>query len=435
MWDELTLPDKARMIKLAVDSGITNLRDIHEVYNKFQNGGEKKTWKALSNIDYQAVPDSTFTKDKTGVGDIEYFAAEHPEGVTYPNGYHRNHPVPGKDAILYNPKTNDEQDIRLDALHIMPKDPTYDVLNILYREAAKRGDVQYNAEQRYKADRDKYGAENIDSFEQYFNNEADGLLRNMLIEGTPEYIQSKRYYPDKKQLAEWNNHLVPYIEAIKNYLETAERPWFVLPAATVTAERKANGGHILGIGGDAPLIFNPWNTDTLTKLVMKLRRPKDYSDEVASTVECAKFSNQTLRNKGYNVYGDAWTRTNNAGTKIFSGYDGLTKPTEYDRKAAIQYVNDAAKNARKNLDLSTLQDNDIVGLSFYGSPNVEKAFLNGANGEAQTHTGHVKMVEGEPYIEHNVHGDIRLNKASDLLGAFRPVNIVSVFRPNPPKKK
>lgn len=39
MWDELTLPDKARMIKLAVDSGITNLRDIHEVYNKFAKGG------------------------------------------------------------------------------------------------------------------------------------------------------------------------------------------------------------------------------------------------------------------------------------------------------------------------------------------------------------------------------------------------------------
>lgn len=38
-WNDLELPDKARMIKLAVDSGITDLRTIQEVYNKFAEGG------------------------------------------------------------------------------------------------------------------------------------------------------------------------------------------------------------------------------------------------------------------------------------------------------------------------------------------------------------------------------------------------------------
>lgn len=123
---------------------------------------EHPVWKALGNIDYETVADPEFTREKTGAGSIEYFSAEEPEGITYNNGYHRDHPIPGKDVILYNPDENDEQDIRLDALHIMPKDPTYDTLNSLYREAARDSDVAWAAEQRYKEDVAKYGKEALD---------------------------------------------------------------------------------------------------------------------------------------------------------------------------------------------------------------------------------------------------------------------------------
>lgn len=41
MWDNLELSDKARMIGLAVKSGITDLNTIHNVYNKFAEGGNK----------------------------------------------------------------------------------------------------------------------------------------------------------------------------------------------------------------------------------------------------------------------------------------------------------------------------------------------------------------------------------------------------------
>lgn len=40
MWDELTLSDKARMIALAVRSGISDLRTIQEVYNTYAQGGD-----------------------------------------------------------------------------------------------------------------------------------------------------------------------------------------------------------------------------------------------------------------------------------------------------------------------------------------------------------------------------------------------------------
>lgn len=38
-WNDLTLSDKAKMMQLAVKSGITDLRTIQEVYNKFAEGG------------------------------------------------------------------------------------------------------------------------------------------------------------------------------------------------------------------------------------------------------------------------------------------------------------------------------------------------------------------------------------------------------------
>lgn len=161
-------------------------------------------------MNYEAIPDSTFTRDKTGIGSIEYFSADNNNGITYLNGYHKAHPKPGTDVILYDPATNDQQDIRLDALHFMPKDHVYGALYDEYLLAARDGDAAYNADRLLQEyiDSDKleqafktYDVKNISGLrERLFLNEADGLLRNMFIEGTPEYIKSKRYYPDKTQL-------------------------------------------------------------------------------------------------------------------------------------------------------------------------------------------------------------------------------------------
>lgn len=241
-WDTLSMSQKQALMKIYVNNGITNLDEMVNHYNSFDDGGTK--WKALNNIDFKVIPDSTFTRDKTGAGSIEYFQKEHPEGITYPNGYYKPHPSPGNDVILYNPKENDEQDIRLDALHIMPKDATYDALNTIYREAAKNSDVVWNAKHRYDEDIKNHGKENLDPFIQYFNNEADGLLRNMFIEGTPEYITSKRYYPDKAQLREWNKHILSEIDAIQQYLEIGERPQYILPEVVITPDKKKYGGKL-----------------------------------------------------------------------------------------------------------------------------------------------------------------------------------------------
>ena len=129
------------------------------------------------------------------------------------------------------------------------------------------------------------------------------------------------------------------------------------------------------------------------------------------------------------MWGDAWTRSNNRAKKIVSGYDGLERPEEYSYSSYKDYVFGAADNVKKNFDWRDLEEGDIVGLYFRGSPNYQKAFLEGANGEAQTHTGHVVYRRGKPYIVHNVHGDIVMNKAKRLMGRKHPYGIVSVYRP------
>lgn len=270
MWKDLTMQQKSEVMGMAVREGISDLDQIKKLYDdsiptgvyaspnntydsvpeypspkdvRYDNGG--KVWKALKNIKYRAIADPSFNRFKTGAGDIEYFSAEEPEGIIYNNGYYHPHPSPGEDIILYNPATNDEQDIKLDALHIMPKDSTYDTLNTLYRQEALGGDAYVNAWKNYNDDLD-WKLKNhkmalpMDSFDQYLNNESDGLLRNMFIEGTPEYIESKRYYPYKEDLKRWNAHLMPFINDIQYYLETGERPPGLLPEVEVNP--KAYGG-------------------------------------------------------------------------------------------------------------------------------------------------------------------------------------------------
>lgn len=53
-WNDLYLSDRARMIQLAVKSGITDLSTIQEVYNTFAEGGSKET-KSLSDKEYYQI--------------------------------------------------------------------------------------------------------------------------------------------------------------------------------------------------------------------------------------------------------------------------------------------------------------------------------------------------------------------------------------------
>ena len=167
-----------------------------------------------------------------------------------------------------------------------------------------------------------------------------------------------------------------------------------------------------------------------------LRAPKDYSEEIATlrngctTTECAKWSNDQLQKAGLSIFGDAWTRSSNKGIKkIYSGYDVSKRPKQYNKEEVINYTLGAADSLSKTLDINQLKQNDIVGLYFRNSPNIETAYNKGTNGETQTHTGHIVIDEdGTPFVMHNVHGEIVKNKAEDLIGSKHPYGITSVYR-------
>lgn len=150
------------------------------------------------------------------------------------------------------------------------------------------------------------------------------------------------------------------------------------------------------------------------------------------TKECAHYSNSVLRNQGYkNIVGDAWTRAANSGMKkITSGYDGLTKPAEWDESDAHDYLQSAANNFINNVDTTALNPYDVIGLYYPDSPNTKKAFEQGRWGETQTHTGHIAVGnDGTHYVVHNVGGHLKMNKLADMLTGDYDYLPVSAYRP------
>lgn len=109
----------------------------------------------------------------------------------------------------------------MDLLHVLRvQDPKYRELveeldNIALGE---NGDISSNARQRYNEDYKKLGKEYM-PFKRYVSNEVDGLLRNLFYDASPDELRKKRYYPYKEDLKKWNEHLLPYIHRIEQYLK------------------------------------------------------------------------------------------------------------------------------------------------------------------------------------------------------------------------
>ena len=175
--------------------------------------------KAMGKVILKA--DTSFTKDKTGAGSIEYFSPKQ-DTVTYDTGYKYGHPQKGKHGIVYNPHTNTEQDIALDMLHGMTADKTYNkyrsefsdtMVNSEFGEDLKREWQQYNEETQ---------GEN-DGFEQFKNNWIDGTIRNLMFKGTPEDFKKSNYWEDARKVYLSNKEIGDKFSKIEGYLKTGKR--------------------------------------------------------------------------------------------------------------------------------------------------------------------------------------------------------------------
>jgi len=186
-----------------------------------------KQYPAVKNIgNIQIIPDSNFNAAKYGYGDIEYFNGEH---LTNHYGeYSYDNPAGTNQAVVYNPTNmtinNSNQAITLDIIsHGMHKDKNYNTLynNFItqfkktkYYEDIKRNWAEYNNE----TEGDNDGK---DKFEQ---NEFDGIIRNLLFEGTTKDFKTNKYWTDAKTEYLSDVNVATSYKELLSYLKTNKLP-------------------------------------------------------------------------------------------------------------------------------------------------------------------------------------------------------------------
>lgn len=201
--------------------------------------------------DYTIVADPTFTRDKTGAGEIEYF--NEPE-ITYANGYKKANPVKGP-SLVYNPNSQTEEDIKLDLLHHYREyDPVYQDLLKDYTNTQDPGQILYNSElgeyfrnlpkeQQTNENWNKLVKENLNG--QYMVQGIDGSLRGLMAS---DKLRSSGRYPSRTVYEQENLNTDAARKAyqnIVNYL-TSER----LPEVIVKPKKYKRGKDCFDIGVD-----------------------------------------------------------------------------------------------------------------------------------------------------------------------------------------
>jgi len=155
---------------------------LNSIYNKYPK------LKNLGEVTVKADPN--FTRDATGGGSIEYFSPDQ-EVIRYSTGLNTPHPKKGTHGIVYNPKSNTEEDIMLDMLHGMADaDPKYKELRKKFEQQAlkdRRNDVEFF----YKKDLENGNAP--DGKEWWIKNYVDGLVRSEISESkTGDYAEERK---------------------------------------------------------------------------------------------------------------------------------------------------------------------------------------------------------------------------------------------------
>ena len=177
------------------------------------------------------IQDNNF--NPPGYGDIETMLKE---DAIYNNGsYIYKNPFPNENTIVFNNKVrNPETASILDYLHVLRSEDSYykKLLKQLHDVVVStKGDVYQNALRRRQDDIDRNGQEEF-PLSKYIENEEDGWLRNLFHPGSPSEIEFDNYYPDKRQLLEWNPDLYEPTREIYNYLHPYKLPELIVYGQT-----------------------------------------------------------------------------------------------------------------------------------------------------------------------------------------------------------
>jgi hypothetical protein len=200
------------------------LESIYKKYPAFKNMGAV-TLKA----------DTNFTRDKTGYGDIEFMDTKNLENNTvyYPNGYTVENPNKNGFGIVYNPNTNNEQNIMLDMLHgLKSADPVYSK----HRKEFETSFIKANSRDLKNDWDNKVKEEGVgDGFEQFKENWVDGQIRGLMFDGTPEQFQKQNYWVDAKKTYLQNKDVATKFQQIQDYLKTGVA--YTLPETVIRGNK------------------------------------------------------------------------------------------------------------------------------------------------------------------------------------------------------
>jgi hypothetical protein len=217
------------------------LTSIYKKYPAFKTMGEI-TLKA----------DENFTRDKTGVGDIEYFRPNSDSIMEYNSGYKYNHPKQGTHGIVYNPNTNNEQGIMLDMLHGMSVNPIYKKQRQEFADAfLEANDNDFNNDWKRTSEEYKGNYTELLGLKErklpkkeqekiaktnFTNNWIDGNIRNLMFEGTSEDFKKARYWEDAKKVYLSNPKVSEKYTQLNNFLQS-NGDGYMLPEVTVMSNK------------------------------------------------------------------------------------------------------------------------------------------------------------------------------------------------------
>lgn len=220
---------------------------IDDVVPQFQNGGQlleevviqpseddmkniiAKRWPAIKNTsEYHIYRDPEFTREKTGVGSIEY--VDEPE-KKYKNGFIFKNPN-NTPTIVFDPNTNTIDDIQLDTLHhFRNTDQKYQQVLKPFQDYLlnkRRGDIFWNTElgewfRESKQNPNTYGDfldNNVNN--QYIIQGIDGVLRDLMA--SDKTRKRSRYQSRKNAEKQWlfDDTIKQLYNNIVDYLNTGE---------------------------------------------------------------------------------------------------------------------------------------------------------------------------------------------------------------------
>jgi len=259
--------------------------------------------------------DADFTRGNTGAGSIEYFAP-FKEGernsVQYNTGFEYWNPNKEGASIVYHPGENDYQDIRGDYItHAMHEDKGYEERYDKFSKAFM--DSRYGED--IKRDWfERVSKEENDGKAQHRRNNIDGVIRNLIFEGTNADFEKKRYWLAAKEQYFSDPNIKKSYESLINYLKTDDGK---------NIKGMQEGGKTEEVeGGILPevTIEDVATPDGALRLKYRKAYPyKEYENNSLRTLHPERFSELSkIHRKDYERRVDTYANDNNLGTNLLS---------------------------------------------------------------------------------------------------------------------